>query len=1031
MAIWDNIKNTYSAFLTQKDGASGASGAPAGSSGTPSGNTYGTWLQNLIGNIKTGVGNAVNTVATAAKNAANNASQAQAATTTGAQKQTMEYRVGQDEPVAQNLPAQAGQDAQRVNLSAGTNSASGATGTGAATEQKAYAGAWAGSEPIDSYEEFLRNKESAYGSMRDEQTQFYDEQSQKALAAIEAQRQAALAEAQNQKNMADTAATEQKNAALAEAENQKNLLVTMSEEQKNAVYKFAEEQRISDMNYAAQQYQLLLDSINAQRESGMAMATEQRDLLLSMSEEQRQAAYKHAEEQRASATAYANSQYQTLVDAINAQKESGMAMAEEQRQLLLSMSEEQRNAIYAAAESQRVAAEQRADVERERGVVDARSSYEQNKASYGANAEAMGSMGLAGSGYSDYLNSKAYAQQRAETQAANAQADASKREARYTEDQARLKADSDYYQNKYNAEQAYSDRKYQIDTTYQTNMLNAEQNKAQSIYEAENAERDAKYSADSAHAQNEYSAEAQYSQNKYEVDTTYQNNLLGANQSKAQAEHEATSAERESKFSADQAHAQNQYAAESGYSQSKYEAESAERDAKLQSGLSYSENLFNAESQARSDKLTAEQTADAGKFSAEMSYQQNLLENDDAIGKHRLEEAKKAEEKAAAEAEKAEADAAYAKNAYYQFLAEANQGNYTVDQITQLAADYGLSSEQTQSLIDAVNGYTAKTEEATKQQQTQNKNEIGGYITGETTDEEIQDYVDDGYISEEDAEELKKDREKAAINEINSYISSGDFSTMQSKADSAYNNGYISKQQYQKLYYDACIKNCQGASSVSDVLQLEADLTNLKNAGKLTGADYNNAVKYLYSRAGSTLSYKAKYGHNVFGGEVKNGQLMEVTMNGETYDISTDISGTTGNFVDKDTAKVLAGICGNSYSNGSMAKLGDTIYVYRTGLNNGSGWVKVNQYSGWVLMNGTSKGFYEQYTKEIGYQPSTSAPASTATNSAFQQIQSFIDSNNLREGDRARWGQAFKFAGLLDLYNTLTADEKAALKGKS
>ena len=87
----------------------------------------------------------------------------------------------------------AGTQPTATPLSAGTNTASGATGTGAATEQKAYAGAWAGSEPIDSYEEFLRNKESAYGSMRDQQTQFYDEQSQKALAAIEAQRQAALA----------------------------------------------------------------------------------------------------------------------------------------------------------------------------------------------------------------------------------------------------------------------------------------------------------------------------------------------------------------------------------------------------------------------------------------------------------------------------------------------------------------------------------------------------------------------------------------------------------------------------------------------------------------------------------------------------------------------------------------------------------------------------------------------------------------------------------------------------------------------
>lgn len=704
----------------------------------------------------------------------------------------------------------------------GSTIGTGTAGTGAATEQKAYAGAWAGSEPIDSYEEFLRNKESAYGSMRDEQTQFYDSQSQKALEAIEAQRQA----------------------AISEAENQKNLLATMSQEQRDAVYKFAEEQRISDMNYAAQQYQILLDSINAQRESGMAMATEQRDLLLSMSEEQR-------------------------------------------------------NSIYAAAESQRVAAEQRADVERERGVVDARSSYEQNKASYGANAEAMGSMGLSGSGYSDYLNSKAYAQQRAETQAANAQADASKREARYTEDKARMQADSDYYQNKYNAEQAYSDRKYQIDTTYQSNLLNA-------------------------------------------------------NQSKSQAEHEATSTERETKLSADQTHAQNKYSAES----------------------SYSENLFNAESQARSDKLAAEQTADAGKFSAEMSYQENLLNNDDAIGKHRLEEAQKAEEKAAAEAEKAEEDAAYAKNAYYQFLAEANQGNYTVDQITQLAADYGLSAEQTKSLIDAVNGYTTKTEEATKQQQSHNKNEIGGYITGETTDEEIQDYVDDGYISEEDATELKEKRATKAKKEVYQYMNGGDMSTAQSKVESYYKDGVISQKTYQAFYYDASIKNCNSATTAAEALQIEADLKNLKNAGKLSSTDYNNAVNYLYKKFGQTLapnSYSTASAKNIFGVEIPNSQKMVVTIDGTQYDISTDISGTKGNFVDSDTSKVLSNMVGGSPTNGKLAAIGDTIYVYRTGLGNGNGWVKVNQYS-WGTINGTSKGFYDAYKKQFGYQSAPTAP---------------------------------------------------------
>lgn len=852
----------------------------SGSSGSSSATTYGNWLENGV----------------------------------SGQKQTLEFRVGQDEPVAQNLPAQAGQDAQRVNLSAGTNSASGATGTGAATEQKAYAGAWAGSEPIDSYEEFLRNKESAYGSMRDEQTQFYDEQSQKALAAIEAQRQAALAEAQNQKNMADTAATEQKNAALAEADKQKDLLLTMSQEQKNAVYAFAEQQRISDMEYAAQQYQLLLDSINAQKESGMAMATEQRDLLLSMSEEQRQAAYKYAEEQRASATAYANSQYQTLVDAINAQKESGMAMAEEQRQLLLSMSEEQRNAIYAAAESQRVAAEQRADVERERGVVDARSSYEQNKASYGANAEAMGSMGLSGSGYSDYLNSKAYAQQRAETQAANAQADASKREARYTEDQARLKADSDYYQNKYNAEQAYSDRKYQIDTTYQTNMLNAEQNKAQSIYEAESAERDAKYSADSAHAQNEYSAEAQYSQNKYEVDTTYQNNLLGANQSKAQAEHEATSAERESKFNADQAHAQNQYAAESGYSQSKYEAESAERDAKLQSGLSYSENLFNAESQARSDKLAAEQTADAGKFSAEMSYQQNLLENDDTIGKHRLEQEQKAEAEAKQAAEKAEEEAQYARAAYTELLSGANSGAYTAAQLEQLAADYGLSDAQKQSLINAANEYTTKKQAAADAEIAAGSGDSMGAIDSA---------AQAGTISQEQAAAQKAQVQSQNYESYASEVSYGNADT--SAIDRAYQRGDISESQYNSL-----------KTQWNDNIDTSADFFYANNT-MLTKSAAQKALNNLTKNSWCSSSVKSalqaefnKLYTPKVNGSNKNasdkeladaGNNFKVTLNGKNYCVES-----AGECTDTNVKEVASDV-----GNGSMFGYQGHVYIKSNG----------------------------------------------------------------------------------------------------
>ena len=56
---------------------------------------------------------------------------------------------------------------------------------------------------------------------------------------------------------------------------------------------------------------------------------------------------------------------------------------------------------------------------KERGIVDANTSYQHNLSTYGAKNEALRGMGLAGSGYSEYLDSQAYATQRAEVQGAN------------------------------------------------------------------------------------------------------------------------------------------------------------------------------------------------------------------------------------------------------------------------------------------------------------------------------------------------------------------------------------------------------------------------------------------------------------------------------------------------------------------------------------------------------------------------------------------------------------------------------------
>lgn len=104
-----------------------------------------------------------------------------------------------------------------------------------------------------------------------------------------------------------------------------------------------------------------------------------------------------------------------------------------------------------------------AETEREKSVIDARNAAAQRRADYGANAEALANMGLKSSGYSAYLDQQSYETERAETQAANALADYNKRMAGYAkEDADRIAAEN------------YAKSIYDIDTTYQTNLLAAD-----------------------------------------------------------------------------------------------------------------------------------------------------------------------------------------------------------------------------------------------------------------------------------------------------------------------------------------------------------------------------------------------------------------------------------------------------------------------------------------------------------------------------------------------------------------------------
>ena len=108
---------------------------------------------------------------------------------------------------------------------------------------------------------------------------------------------------------------------------------------------------------------------------------------------------------------------------------------------------EQLDKLNAQIEQNKQNALQHAESERERAVIDARSSYAQNLATYGANAEQLAAMGLSGSGYSDYLSQQAYATQRAETQNVNAQAEATKVAAEQQANSDKLNAELSYAEN--------------------------------------------------------------------------------------------------------------------------------------------------------------------------------------------------------------------------------------------------------------------------------------------------------------------------------------------------------------------------------------------------------------------------------------------------------------------------------------------------------------------------------------------------------------------------------------------------------
>ena len=221
-------------------------------------------------------------------------------------------------------------------------------------------------------------------------------------------------------------------------------------------------------------------------------------------------------EQKTADDTYSQNVYDTEMESHTNIKNEGTKLAEGQKDLAFQYGESERDIRYTAAEEARAESDRIADIDRERSMVDAHTSYAQNLATYGANAERLGRMGLSGSGYSDYLNAQAYATQRGEVQAAAARSEKAKREALYAEKQAKLDADSAFNQVKYNAESTYLTDMHDVNTTYEKNVTTSALDKLGRDHESDTTAR-----------QNTHNAKQTAAEGIHESEITYLENIIG------------------------------------------------------------------------------------------------------------------------------------------------------------------------------------------------------------------------------------------------------------------------------------------------------------------------------------------------------------------------------------------------------------------------------------------------------------------------------------------------------------------------
>lgn len=658
------------------------------------------------------------------------------------------------------------------------------------------------------------------------------------------------------------------------------------------------------------------------------------------------------------------------------------------------MIEEQRKASYADAEKLR-----------ERSVIDASTAYAQNKATYGANAEALAGMGLTGGGYGDYLNSRAYAQQREEIQAARAGEAAAKREAdkvyyadmmaQKEKEDAAAKAEADKSNaafidllaqaktGNYTAEDIKNmAAKAGITDTADIEALAGVATTAQSNIQSEKdtaaaEKKNAAYATlldaakSGAYTADEIKALAGKMGITNEADLTALGNAATDAQGDIESEKQKAESDRQSAayiellaeaktgaFTADEIRSM---AGALGITDETKLTNLATAASAAQTAISDKESASEADKQnAAYVELLAE--AKKGTFTADeiRSMAGALGITDETKLSNLGNAATTAQSNIQGEKDVAATDKQ--NTTYANLLDMAMGGNFTEEVIRDLAKRMGLSDEDAEKLANA-----AKTTRESNEREN-----ISGNISADTTDEEIDKMVADGDLDKENVQAAKDVRTEAAAQKVTELYTGGNIAEADKLVEQYYKSGAYSTDERQNYYMEKTLDDIEYAAqngdiSAENVKTHEQALEKAKNEGKISQADYDAAKKYLYETVttvvdSGNVNLKWKAG----GIGYKN---FDITINGETVKMASP----SDKPVEKEISNVLDMVTNNSPSEGTFAIYDDGLYVYLDSHGH-SGWYKAsrNVFNEGIVSSLANKRIYDIIKNDI--KPKTASP---------------------------------------------------------